>query len=272
MGGRMTPTERIEAHLRAERADRLDKKILPSEVRVIEALLANTLSMQSAYSEITDKAPDRFWTFRPCGIPWHHVVNTIVSTAAFFSHDRLNTRRDAVRRVAELSDEIAKKAHDLASLLRTRSNYCNTHGISSPDDHHPIDILSSAAESTDGRHLFSQWVAPHLAALRREFDLKYWPRTADYLDALATLQSAEIEPTDTRDRAAMDSRQGKSPRDFVRALDDSLRELTEVFGIRTDLSHRTIAEITNCALSLPPDEALTRESVKALRAYQRRRG
>lgn len=256
----MTPTERIEALLRAERADRLDKSILPSEVRVIDALLANTVNMDSAYTEIVAK------TSR-----WQHVIDTIISTAAFFSHDRLYTRRDAVRRVAELSDEIAKKAHELARLMRIRADHCETHGISRPDDYHPIDILSVAAESTDDRHLFSQWVAPHLAALRCKFDLKYWPRTADYLDALATMQEVEIEPTDTRDRAAMDSRQGRSPRDFVRALDESLLELTEVFGIRTDLSHRSTAEITNCALSLPPDEALTREAVKALRAYQRRR-
>lgn len=268
----MDATERIEAYLRAERADRLNKKMLPSEVRVIDALLANTLSMETAYTEIIDKAPDGFWTLRPCGIPWHHVVNTIVSTAAFFSPERLQATRDALRRVEELSADIERKAHELARLLRARADHCNAHGISRPDDYHPLDVITTAARETEDGYLFDQWVAPLLAPIRAQFGLKYWPRTADYLGALAHMQSAEAEPTDTRDQAAMDSRQGKSPRDFVRALDESLRELTEMFGIRTDLSHRTIAEIANCALALPPDEAMTRESVKALRAYQRRRG
>ncbi len=268
----MTPTERIEAYLRAERADRIEKKMLASEVRVIDALLANTVSMSSAYAEIHEKAPEGFWTFRPCGTAWHHVINAILSTAAFFSPDRIGTRRAALRRVEELSGEIEKKARELAHLLRTRSDYCNAHGIGSSSDYHPLDVLTCAAKASESRHLFAQWVAPHLGTLRGEFDLKYWPRTADYMDALADLQSPEAEALDERDRAAMESRQGQSPRDFVRALDEALNHLTQSYGIRTSLSHRTVAEITNCALALPPDEAMTREAVKALRAYQRRRG
>ncbi|TVT61105.1 MAG: hypothetical protein FHK80_00845 [Azoarcus sp. PHD] len=272
VGEMVSSAKIIEAYLRSERADRLEKGILASEVRVIDNLLANGLAMESAYDEIIGKVPPGFWAYRPIGEPWHHVINAIVSTAAFFSPEKLSVRRSAVRRVQELSDDIAAKSRELAQLLRTRSDYKNAHSITGPDDHHPIDVLAHAAKTRECVYLFEHWVMPRLGPVRSDFGLKYWPRTADFLDAIAEMQDVEIRPHDGIDAAAMDSRQGQSPRDFVRSLDSALGKLRTDYGIRTDFTHRTIAEIANCALAIPADNALTRESVKALRSYQRRRG
>lgn len=268
----MGASEHIEAYLRAERDDRIEKNILSSEVRVIENLLKNRLNLQGFYAELLKKAPERVLPWRPGRHPWQDVIDATVSTAAFFSPELLFVRREALRRVNELTDDIQAKARELAHLLRARSEHCSAHGIIASYDHHPLDVLAAATEFSESHYLHSQWVAPILTPIREEFDLKYWPRTADYLDALANMQAIGASPSDGLACAAMESRQGKSPRDFVRALDAALKELEDSYGIRTAFSHRAIAEISNCALGLSDGDMLNPASVKSARAYARRMG
>lgn len=272
MGRRMNSKEVIEAYLIAERDDRLKNKILASEVQVINHLLDNSLGMTSAYDEILSKTPPGFFFVGSVKEAWQLVVDTIVSTAAFDSPIKSSAKRAALRRVEELSDEIARKALELASIIRKKSQYCDKYGIQGPSDYHPLDVLELAAASDEQRYRFRRYVAPKLARVRAEFDLKYWPHTADFVEAVATAQRGhEFCFSDNITSAALQSRQGNSPRDFIRALDEALAELSREHDIPDTLSHRTIAEITNCALALPAEDALSRESVKAMRAYERKK-
>lgn len=269
----MTPTERIEAFLCAERADLLEQGIWPSNVVVIDNMLANSASLADAYADILAQArPGTFGEWSNSQKAWQRIVHIIVDTAAGWSPARVGESREAVRRVAELSDEIAKKARELADLLRVRETHRAKHSITGPDDYHPLDVLDLAADRSNQAHPYRAWIAPRHAPLAADFDLKYWPRTADFLDALAELQTATTEPYDALSRAAMSTRQGGSPLEFVRALDESLADLEKYEGIRVDLSHRTIAELSNAALALSVDHLVTRDAVKAARARQRRRG
>lgn len=273
MGGRMTPNERIEAFLRTERADLIEQRIWPSNVVVIDNMLSNSSSLADAYTCILAQArPGTFGEWSVTQEAWQRILHTIVDTAAGWSPARVGESREAVRRVAELSDEIAKKARELAALLRVREAHREKHSITGPDDYHPLDVLDLAADRSNQAYLYRVWVAPRLSPIAADFDLKYWPRTADFLDALAELQAAPTEPYDALSRASMSTRQGGSPLEFVRALDEALANLEKYEGIRVELSHRAIAEISNAALALPVDELVTREAVKAARARQRRRG
>ena len=136
-------------------------------------------------------------------------------------------------------------------------------------DYHPVDMIELAAERSEQAHAYQKWVSPLLSPIAGDFDLKYWPRTADFLEALADLQSEPIAPYGELSRAAMSRRQ-RGPLEFVRALYQSLDHLATYEDIRVKLCHRTIAEITNAALALC--EPLTSESIKSSRSYQRRRG
>lgn len=273
MGRRMNSKEIIDAYLIAERADRLNKKILASEIQVINHLLENSLGMTSAYDEILSKTPPGFLFVGSVKEAWQLVIETIISTAAFDSPSKSSAKRDALRRVEELSDEIARKAWELAEMLRKKSQYCDKYGIRGPSDYHPLDVLELASASDEQQYRFKFYVAPRLARVRAEFDLKYWPRTADFVEAVATAQRGhEFCFSDSITSAALQSRQGNSPRDFIRSFDEALAELKRQHDIPDSLSHRTIAEITNCALALPAEEAVSRESVKAMRAYARKKG
>lgn len=269
MGRRMKPTERIEAFLSAERADLRDQNILASNVVVIDNMLANTVNLADAYAEILTQAP--VGTVGTWGEheAWKRIMLAIIEAAAGWSPPRVSETRAAVCRVAELSEKIAKNARVLAELLRTRESHRNKHAISGPDDYHPLDVLDFAADISNQAHLYKGWIAPRLADVRADFDLKYWPSTSDFLEALADLQTASIEPYDDLSRAAMDSRQSGSPLEFVRALDAELAHLERFENIRVKFTHRTVAEIANAALALPDDGLLNSDSVKRYRARMR---
>ena len=277
MGGRMTPTDRIEGFLRDERADLIEQGIWPSNVVVIDNMLANRASLARPYADIlTSAPPGMLGAWSETLEVWQRIILTIVDTAAGWSPARVGESREAVRRVAELSDEIAKKARELSALLREREAHRAEHGMTGPDDYHPLDVLDVAATRSKQAYLYRAWIAPRLAPIAADFDLKYWPRTADFLDALAELQTAPSEPYDELSRAAMSTRQGGSPLEFVRALDQALADATgdlaENEGFRIALEHGTIAELANAALALPVDRLMTKDAVKAARARLRRRG
>lgn len=272
MGGRMTPTERIEAFLCAERAGLIEQGIWPSNVVVIDNMLANTPSLAAAYADILKQAPPGkvgTWGEQEA---WQRIVLSVIDAAAGWAPARIGETRAAVNRVAELSEDIAKKARELAALLRAREAHREKHSITGPDDYHPLDVLTLAAERSNQAHAYQGWIATRLAPLKAGFDLKYWPRTADFLDALADLQAEPVAPYDDLSRAAMDSRQSGSPLEFVRALDAALANLGDYEGIEVTFSHRTIAELANAALALSADELLTRDGVKTYRARLRLRG
>lgn len=272
MGGRMTPTERIEAFLRAERTDLIEQGIWPSNVVVIDNMLANALSLAGAYAEILTQAPPGTvgtWGEQEA---WKRILLAVIDVAAGWAPARIGETREAVNRVAELSEDIAKKARELAALLRARTVHREKHSIRGPSDYHPVDVLDRAAARSDQAYSYRVWVAPRLRPLCADYDLKYWPRTADFLDALADLQSEPVAPYDDLSRAAMDSRQSGSPLEFVRVLDAALANLDDYEGIEVTFSHRTVAELANAALALGADELLTRDAVKTYRARQRRRG
>lgn len=272
MGGRMTPNERIEAFLSAERDSLIEQRIWPSNVVVIDNMLANSPSLAAAYADILTQAPPGTvgtWGEQEA---WQRILLAIIDAAAGWAPARIGETRAAVCRVAELSEDIGKKARELAALLRARTAHMERHGISGPDDYHPLDVLDLAAERSNQAYAYQGWIAPRLAPLNADFDLKYWHRTADFLDALADLQADPVGPYDDLSRAAMDSRQSGSPLEFVRALDAALANLGDYEGIQVAFSHRTVAELANAALALSADELLTRDGVKTYRARQRRRG
>lgn len=250
-----------EGYLVQERDNLTESGILRSEVRVIESLLKHGESLVPAYAELFEKRPGK----------WPRVLDGVITTAAFWSPELIALDRDAVRRVEELTDSIVKSALNLADLLRDRREVMERHGIRGPVDSHPLDILEAGVEPrADYAGRFSSYVLPKLKHLSAQFDLKYWPPTADLLDGLALIQTRSgISPYHAFTLAAMDSRQGSSPLDFIRAL----RVAIEEYDVRPDeFSHRFFAEVTNAALDLPPEKIVTREAVKAMRAYARKLG
>ncbi len=157
-----------EQLLKADRADKTEKSILPSEVRVIDRLLERGLELEDAYAEIhgkLDQHPQALKVF----------FDLVQSTAAFWSPESNQEARRGRARLVEVNQEIERVAAHLAELLDERTELKNHSGFSCETLYHPVDAIHAAAARN---YSYEQWVKARLEALTGQFDLKYWPLMA----------------------------------------------------------------------------------------------
>lgn len=273
-----TQTEQVETWLRAERSYNEDKKIWTSHNVVIDRLLADHVNMEKVYAELLEKLPSTPYGLSQYGMTgerWHLVMDAIVEVAAGWHPDKIKTVRDDVKSIGTLNADIKKTASKLAALLRKRSQICERSNVTRPLDYHPLDLLEPAAKISDvvnpspgGTHyLYSTWVKASIDEIHSRFDFKYWPGTADLIDALAEAQDVEPGPGDRLDAAALETQQA-GVRDFLRPFAAALSDLKR-YGFSIEFSAESMAVIANCALSLA--EPLDPKNVNVFRSNERKR-
>lgn len=259
------PTTHCETILRKGKASRIEKSILPSEVEIIDRLLARRLEMKDAYVELYEKLsrrPSALEVFFDC----------LVSTTAFWNPDANVAARAAREELVDINCQIATLAKRLANLLDRRETLHNTTGFYSETHYHPIDLVEQASV---GNYLYEAYVKEKLSALRGQFDLKYWPSNSDCLRVLAhDAEHAEVNAGDPLTEAGTKStRQGLS--DYLRSLFASLDENgvhdRGFLPFRMRLSDATLASLTNVALDLSQEKMIGAEFVKHLRQRDRKR-
>ena len=112
-----------EALLAADRSDKIEKAILPSEVEVIDRLLARGLELNEAYEEIFNKLHEHPHALKV-------FFDLLQSTAAFWSPEANIEAREGRNRLVEVNLAIQEKASELASLLSERTTLKNHSGFS----------------------------------------------------------------------------------------------------------------------------------------------
>lgn len=249
--------------LRTTRERYAEHKILPSEIAIIDRLLARSLELTGAYQEVYDKLHERSHGISEC-------LGVVTNTAAFWNPDRTSTARDKRQRLEAVNARIALVGHELASLLRERSELHNTSGFSSDTHYHIARVVE---ETSAGNHYFSSYLKQPLAQLRSQFDLKYWPDLEDIIETLAKdAQRAQPEATDMLTATATAASRG-SRADFFKtllvAIDDRATGRYADFPIGFSLSDSAIASLGTCALDLGPDEIVDAQYVKRLRQRAR---
>ncbi|MGT2453787.1 hypothetical protein ACU4GI_11000 [Cupriavidus basilensis] len=197
-------------------------------------------------------------------------LGLILSTAAFWSPEKIANARAARDKLAEVNHQIARKAAELASLLQQRSDLHNSSGFSSNTHYHVCDVIESAAK---GNYLFESHVHKPFQDLHTQFDLKYWPTLSDFLQELAF--DAEAADPEARDPLTAASTAASRPSlyDFFKALLVAIEEsrahnygqLPNEFKI-TD---NALASFANCSLDLEPDDMVDSLYVKRLRQHIR---
>lgn len=173
--------------------------------------------------------------------------------------------------LADVNQQIATRAAELAELLERRSELHNCSGFSSNTHYHVCDVIEAASESN---YLFNSWVKDRLAALSGQFDLKYWPSLRQFVDVIASdAHDASTEATDPLTAAGTEAARA-SRADFFKALFQAIDENSACnYGqlpAGFKLTDNTLASLRNCALDCGPDELVDGAYVKRLR--QRERG
>jgi hypothetical protein len=244
----------------------IEHDILPSENAVVGRLLARGTELKEAYEELHDKLhrhPPSLKVF----------LDLLLSTAAFWSPEKTAESRNARDELANVNQQIVRKATELAELLERRTDLHNTAAFSSDTHYHVCDVIEAASEPN---YLFQSYVKDRLDALRGQFDLKYWPSLSQFLQALASdAQSASMEATDPLTAAATVATR-PSRADFFKALFAAIKENSaDNYGQLPKgfkLTDGTLASLANCAFGLGPDNLADDAYVKRLRQRERDRG
>ena len=249
--------------LRRERAYNAEHEMWPNVNALIDRMLGRGDELKAVYEELwtklEPKAVERFlWSVQDVGAVWDPAY--------------LRAARQAYRRQVELRSEIAGLANGLAARLRERSELRSS-GFHNDGAYHMVDLIERAGE-TNGH--FSSHLREPLSALRRRYDLKYWPSIADVVEAIAAdALDADIYPADAITEAGTRSRR-PSKADSFRALQVALEEDGRVpqspIGVDFRLSDESAATILNVILDLGPDQQVDGAYIKRLRQRDREAG
>lgn len=241
----------------------IEHHILPSENAVADRLLRRGIELRDAYEELHDKLhahPPALQVF----------LGLVLSTAAFWNPEKMQEARAARSDLANVNQQIARKAAELATLLEQRSDLHDTSGFSSDTHYHVCNVIEAASQHN---YLFQSYVQEKLGALRGQFDLKYWPSLGEFLQELAAdAEKAVMAATDPLTAAATAATR-PSRADFFKALFAAIEENSaKSYGQLPrgfKLTDRTLASLANCALDLGPDDLVDDAYMKRLRQRER---
>jgi len=117
----MTPQQACENILIGEKRYNTERSILRSENAIIDRLLTRGLELKSAYGELYEKLHSRPPALRV-------LLGLLLSTAAFWSPEKIAKSRDRRDELIETNRQIGRKAAELAQLLEQRTWLHETSG------------------------------------------------------------------------------------------------------------------------------------------------
>lgn len=219
--------------------------------------------MTPAYEELHSKLhqhPHALKTF----------LGLVLTAAAFWNPKRIAQARNARSELTRVNQQIAKLAGELAEVLQQRTDLGNTSGFRTDTHYHVCDVIQASSQENYG---FRRHVQVRLENLRKEFDLKYWPRPSDFVRELARdAATAVAQASDPLTEAATAASRA-SLADVFKALFASIEENSArrfghlPYGLQ--ISDSTFAILVNCALDLDADSMVDGPYVKRLRQRER---
>lgn len=240
----------------------------PSETALARRLLARGLELKgmydTAYSGLRDDDARR--TFLDC---------CVLGVGLCWTDSDGKQAREDKKRLEELNAAIAEQADDLSRLLEQRERLNNQSAVTTDAAYHIIDIFDQA--NPDGG-LYQSFLREPLDGLRGRFDLKYWPKLADVVQAIGEdAARAEVKPADPLTAAMCESTRS-SKADVVRAIQASVADnkhggmgcLPRSFK----LTDEALASLAGVLLDLPADAMVDAKYVKNIgkRSLKQREG
>lgn len=237
-----------------------EQNIWRSQNVIIERLL-------SRGDELTDAYEDAYHKLNARPFALQTFLGTVIDIAAFNSPQKNAEARAERDMLTKLNEQIARKAEDLANLLKQRSELHNAGSFTSDTFCSVGGVIEAASK---GNYLFQSYVKERFKALHGQFDLKYWPSLEEFVEALAAdAKNASTEPIDSVTAAATKPR-GESLKSFFQALYAAIEEASSKYGghipYGVALKDATMAMLGNCALGLEPDDMIDSGYIKTLRS------
>ena len=253
------PKNVCEKLLIEEKRYNIENNILPSENEIVDRLLARSAEMTDVYEELHNKLIANMGAIRS-------FLGLALSTAAFWSPEKILVVRDQRKCLEDTNLQIAQKASELAHLLDKQSKLHNASTFTSNTHYHVCKVIEAASKENSR---FEYNVQKPLANLRRQFDLKYWPTLGEFVGEISiNANNARIETMEPLTAASIAAKR-PSLADYFKALFMSIEENRIQNGglLPRDftLTDNTLAILANCSLDLGPNDLRNGPYVKRLR-------
>lgn len=185
-----------EAHLQDQIRYNREHKILPSEIAVLERMLANGNALQRFYEEI-------YPALNYDGITWKHALHCALYVGTFWTPEDIAARRAGRKELEQLNEDISQRAGQLAELLDHRTELYEQSGFGAETHYAIYDVIDAASEHNGH---YQNYLKEPLQRLH-QFDLKYWPSLADCIRVISTdAWQAELAPDNRLTAAATRSK------------------------------------------------------------------
>lgn len=116
--------------------------------------------------------------------------------------EKVSEARQARKDLIDINDQIVGVAAELAQLLARREGIKEESHFTCDTFYHVVDAVAAATES-EQIHVFDWHVKRGLAALRGQYDLKYWPTLSAIVKAIGeNAHEAEVFASDSATDAA----------------------------------------------------------------------
>jgi hypothetical protein len=259
-----SPTEICEAMLREDLERNQKDNTFPGRQAVIKRLLDRSHEMRAVYKSIVSQTRDNraIWEF----------FDGVIAVSLNLQPEQTKALRETKSAVEEVEAKIARAALKLADLLRELDSLLEGQPVNSSSCYEPTSLISTASA---GNYSYDMHLKDKLEGLAYQYDGKYWPRTADIIDALADqAETAEVTYNlPIFHAAALGKRSAKS--DTIRAMFKRAEELQSrsVSGFPKDfhLTDACWASLANCAFDFESKDIVDAHYIKRLREKLRNR-
>lgn len=248
-----------ELVLREIQSDYEEKKILISEIEVIQIILNSEDQLDDAYLDLCKSTNCQ-----------REVINCffdrLLYVAAFRNPKKANNARDARNKLIQINEQISTLSYQLASLIDQKSDIENYSGFT---DNMSIDIVEFMDEASENNGHYQLFVKKDLLALRDDFDAKYWPTFSDILNVLGEKTDfTKIHPADKHTEiSTRSSRPSKA--DFfdvlISHIEETKNDIWSKLPSNFHIKDKSMASFGNVVLKLNPDDLVDSQYIKSRR-------
>lgn len=252
-----SPLELCEEFTRNELKDLQDKQIWMSWWPVMERMLNRPHELEPVYAEICNA----FGYSLEFNIPFRLTMEAIWYSGKAFSPDTVVHKKAVHAELVKLHEEIPELSRKLAEAIQRQKELAEPEDFGLGEYFSFVDLISTANKNNGH---YNGYLKPELESLEGQFDGKYWPDLARFIDVVGQIEANRPEPLSASLPEAVIQGRASRFKNYVLSLDDDIKNCFQIPD-SFQLSNASMATIANVVLDLPADELITPDTVRLIR-------
>lgn len=258
-----SPTDFCRAYIERDLKEYHEKKIYMSSWPTMENLITRSIELDGVFTELIEKFgySDRDSLSENRHSVWL-ILELTWSSHEFQPEDIIELKKNT-HQLSLLNKQIVELCGLLISAYSQQNELLNLTGHSRNEYQDAISALLNAGKN-NGR--FQSYLEQPLSQLRIQFDGKYWPNKIQLIEAFLQYEkSNNTHPNHYIPDEVLASR-SNIVKNFILCFDGHFKDPTNQLPADFSFRNRSMADIINVVLGIPPDNLFSEEAVKTVRA------